>query len=43
MMAENGFPCRINQREVAESDAEIITKILAGKVEDTLPEDWGEV
>lgn len=43
MMAENGFPCRINQKEVAESDAEIITKILAGKVEDTLPEDWGEV
>lgn len=43
MMAENGFPCRINQREVAEGDVEIITKILAGKdvdeINDQFP-DW---
>lgn len=39
-MLEHDYVCHLNLREVSDSDAEIITKILLGKVEDTLPDDW---
>lgn len=42
-MIDNGYPSHVNLHRLTDSDAEIITKILLGKVEDTLPEDWDEV
>lgn len=46
-MSNMGFPMRLNQREVAEGDIEVITKILAGKdvdeINDAFPEWLPEV
>lgn len=43
-MVEHEYPVRLNQRSVDESDAEIITKILAGKdiekLNDYCEDDW---
>lgn len=42
-MIQHAYPVRLNQRQVVESDAEIITKILAGNDVDKLDEerpDW---
>jgi len=39
-MIENFYPAHINALEVSDGDAEIITRILSGGVEDEVPEDW---
>ena len=39
MMLKNEYPARLNQREVAPGDVEIITKIAKGTDEDEIP-DW---
>lgn len=41
-MVEHEYPCRLNMREVQESDAEIITKILAGKDIEKLNDEYPE-
>jgi len=34
------YPARINQLKPTDSDMEIITRILAGDVDDTIPDTW---